>query len=450
MKPLSFVRRISTRVHLSLGLAALAVVMILSATYLGLVPDGEALTRQHRAALSETIALTTSSVLDETQPEVLEQTLAFLRKRNHGLLSIGVRAEDGQLLVDVGEHAAAWSPGPHAVSTETEVVVPVWQAGQPWGRVELRFTPLRAAGWLGHLQDPSLALSAFAFVSCFFAFMFYLKRMLRALDPSRAVPQRVRAAYDTLTEGLIVVDRSGAIVLANRSTSVMLDIEESRLIGRSPSEFGWTQADGSPIEPEALPWQRAMASRRQQRDVHLTVTNRAGARFALRANCSPILDDRGGVQALVISCQDVTELEQRGEALREAKESADAANEAKSHFLANMSHEIRTPMNAILGFTEVLRRGGLRQSGDAARHLEIIHGSGKHLLNLINDILDLSKVEAGRLEAERIAFAPHAVAHEVVQTLDERAREKGLTLALHFPQALPRTIDGDPARCARS
>ena len=111
-----------------------------------------------------------------------------------------------------------------------------------------------------------------------------------------------------------------------------------------------------------------------------------------------------------------------------------------------MSHEIRTPMNAILGFTEVLRRSGLRQSADASKHLDIIHSSGKHLLNLINDILDLSKVEAGRLEAERLPFAPHTVAHEVVQTLAERAQDKGLALDVSFAQALPAQIVGDAAR----
>ncbi len=81
-----------------------------------------------------------------------------------------------------------------------------------------------------------------------------------------------------------------------------------------------------------------------------------------------------------------------------------------------------------------------------SKHLDIIHSSGKHLLNLINDILDLSKVEAGRLEAERMPIAPHQVAHEVVLTLAERAQHKGLALTVGFPQPLPAVIEGDAAR----
>ncbi len=446
MNPFAFMRRLSTRVHLALGLSAIAVGVLLLASYLHLIPDAEALARQHRASLAETIAITTSSLLDSAEPDQLADTLAFLRGRNDGLLSLGVRAESGQLLVDIHDHAANWSAPADGISTDAQVIVPVWRDNAPWGTVELRFEPLRAPGWRGHLQDPSMRLSAFTFLVCGILFYFYLRRMLRALDPSRAVPQRVRAAYDTLTEGLVVLDHQGNIVLSNKSTSLMLGVPEPKLVGTSPSGFAWSMGDDRPPGPDELPWQRALKDKQAQRDVHLKVANADGARFSLRANCSPILDDSGGIQALVISFQDVTELEQRGVALQEAKEQADAANEAKSQFLANMSHEIRTPMNAILGFTEVLRRSGLRQSADASKHLDIIHSSGKHLLNLINDILDLSKVEAGRLEAEKIAFAPHAVANEVVQTLLERASDKGLALRLEFPQPLPATIEGDPAR----
>ncbi len=446
MNPFALMQRLSTRVHLALGLAAITVGVLLLAGYLRLVPDAEGLTRQHRAALAETIAITTSSVMDAAAPETLADTLAFLAARNAGLLSIGVRALDGILLVDVHDHARKWTAPAGAQSTDSQVIVPVWREGSQWGTVELRFTPLRAPGWLGHLDDPSLRLSAFAFFVCGVLFFFYLKRMLRALDPSRAVPQRVRAAYDTLTEGLMVLDHQGSIVLANKSTSLMLGVPESKLVGVSPSVHGWTMGDDSVPGPDALPWQRALLDKKPQRDVNLKVSSSDGTRFSLRANCSPILDDKGGIQALVISFQDVTELEQRGVALQVAKDQADAANEAKSQFLANMSHEIRTPMNAILGFTEVLRRSGLRQSGEASKHLDIIHSSGKHLLNLINDILDLSKVESGKLDAERVAIAPHTVAREVVQTLAERAADKSLSLSLHFPQALPASIEGDAAR----
>jgi PAS domain S-box-containing protein len=446
VKLFSFKGRISTRMHLALGLAALTMGAVLGAAYLGLVPDGEALTRQHRASLSETIAITVSGILDDTQPEALQQTLEFLRKRNPDILSLGVRARDGTLLVDIGGHGASWSAGPHTVSTDSEVRVPVWQAGQEWGALELRFEPLRSAGWRGYLEDPSLRLPAFVFAVCTLMFAAYLRRMLRELDPSRAVPQRVRAAYDTLTEGLLVLDKAGAIVLANKSTSLLLGVDEQGLVGHSPSEFPWTLADDSVLARGAMPWETALVSKQPQRDMHLNVTSRKGTRYSLRANCSPIMDDSGGLQALVISFQDVTELEQRGAALRAAKEQADAANEAKSQFLANMSHEIRTPMNAILGFTEVLRRGGARNAADTAKHLDIIHSSGKHLLNLINDILDLSKVEAGRLEAERMPVAPHHIAREVVRTLAERAQQKGLALDLLFDQPLPATIEGDPAR----
>jgi PAS domain S-box-containing protein len=446
VNPLNWLRRLPARVHLAMGLASIAVGIVLGASYLGLVPDGHALVRAHRVALAETLALTASALLDEEQPEPLRETLAFLRERNPDLLSLGIRAHSGTLLVDLNQHAVQWSASAGEASTDGEVQVPVWQAGQPWGQVELRFEPLQADGWRGYWQDPSLRLSAFVMLLGLLLFYLYLGRMLRELDPTRAVPQRVRVAYDTLTEGLIVIDPQGAIVLANTSTATMLGVDASWLTARSPSEFSWTLSDGSVVAPQHLPWQRALDNHQPQRDVHLHVSSVDGRAYALRANCSPLLDDNARLQAVVISFQDVTELEQRGAALQVAKEEADAANEAKSQFLANMSHEIRTPMNAILGFTEVLRRTGIKGSADADKHLEIIHSSGRHLLKLINDILDLSKVEAGQLDAEQVDLQPHLVARDVLQTLGERANDKGLALRLVCATAVPQTLIGDPVR----
>jgi CheY-like chemotaxis protein/nitrogen-specific signal transduction histidine kinase len=163
-------------------------------------------------------------------------------------------------------------------------------------------------------------------------------------------------------------------------------------------------------------------------------------------NCSPVAGGDGKPGGVLVSFDDVTQLEENKVELRKAKEEAEAANRAKSDFLANMSHEIRTPMNAILGFTEVLKRGWGKSEREARKHLDTIHSSGKHLIELINDILDLSKVEAGRMEVERIDCEPHLVIREVVKVLQARAREKGVTLAFEAATPLPAKIQSDPGR----
>jgi signal transduction histidine kinase/CheY-like chemotaxis protein len=131
--------------------------------------------------------------------------------------------------------------------------------------------------------------------------------------------------------------------------------------------------------------------------------------------------------------------------LKRAKEAAESANRFKSAFFANISHEIRTPLTAINGFAELLlspRRTEEERQSDA----RVIRRNGEHLLTLINDILDLSKIEAGKMSVERIGCSPAGTISEVCSMLRQRATEKGLTLDVNFEGPIPKLVQTDPTR----
>ena len=138
------------------------------------------------------------------------------------------------------------------------------------------------------------------------------------------------------------------------------------------------------------------------------------------------------------------ELEMQRDELQTARATAEAASRAKSEFLANMSHEIRTPMNAILGFADLLRKDQTKATvTDAAN---TISRNGQHLLAILNDVLDLSKIEAGKFEVEPRACAPRAIIEEVASLMRVRATEKGLALNIDIAPDVPEAISSDPTR----
>jgi signal transduction histidine kinase len=138
-------------------------------------------------------------------------------------------------------------------------------------------------------------------------------------------------------------------------------------------------------------------------------------------------------------------LVQREQQLSEARDAAEAANRAKSTFLASMSHELRTPLNAILGYTQLLR-GNRELPAESRRQLEVIHQSGDHLAGMINEVLDLAKVEAGRIELSAQPFSLNRLLALLTEIFSLRAAQKGLGFALHTAPGVPEFVTGDEAR----
>lgn len=158
----------------------------------------------------------------------------------------------------------------------------------------------------------------------------------------------------------------------------------------------------------------------------------------------PIFDHEKKFVGFIGSCIDITELKQTEKELQDAKEKAEAANHAKSEFLANVSHEIRTPMNSILGFSEILMKELTHEKNK--RYVSFIQASGKTLLTLINDILDLSKIEAGKINIQFKEIDLQIVMNDLRNIFNEKIKEKNIRLIIQLAPTVPNYIILDEIR----
>jgi PAS domain S-box-containing protein len=237
-------------------------------------------------------------------------------------------------------------------------------------------------------------------------------------------------------EGIYGLDPDGLTTFANPAALAMLGFSEEELIGKPQHRMiHHSYADGSTYPKEVCLIYKALRDGQVHYCDSEVFWKKDGTSFPVAYTCTPILRD-GKPDGVVVVFQEISE--------RKRRERADAANQAKSRFLANMSHEIRTPMNGVIGMNQLLLETDL--TAEQRRYVEVAQHSGRTLLALIDDILDLSKIEAGKVVLTNLRFNLNHTIEEVVQLLRVQATAKGLLLNVRISPEIPDTLRGDAHR----
>jgi PAS domain S-box-containing protein len=273
------------------------------------------------------------------------------------------------------------------------------------------------------------------------------ERMLVALQQAtrhqRETSGRLSTTFWSMAEGLVVQSPTGRIIDANPAAEQILGLSRDQMLGRTSMDPTWRtiREDGTPYPGEEHPAMLTLRTGREQRGVVMGIQHADGQVRWISVNSVPQRDELGIVAGVVVTFSDITRQ-------RELTEQARAASKSKSEFLANMSHEIRTPMTAILGFADLLLEDGDISRAPATRvqTIETIRRNGEHLLSVINDILDLSKIESGRLTVEHLPVDLHHKLSGCIDLMRIRAEAKSLTLRLEYATPIPRVIVCDPTR----
>lgn len=255
---------------------------------------------------------------------------------------------------------------------------------------------------------------------------------IKVLRDAKLMEARFRDLLESTPDGIVMANPTGHIVIANSQAERLFGYEAGELRGRSvdallPERYRQAHV-GHRSNYFLQPRKRAMGS-----GLDLAGLRKDGTEFPIEISLSPLRTEES---AFVMSAiRDISERKRFEKALQEKNQELANANQAKDRFLAGMSHELRTPLNAIIGFTGTLLMklpGPLND--EQQKQLRTVQSSARHLLALINDLLDVSKIEAGKAT---LTFEPVdcvAVAHEVAATLRPQADDKGLELTIHTPE----------------
>lgn len=255
----------------------------------------------------------------------------------------------------------------------------------------------------------------------------------------------LQGIVSTSAAGLLVLDETGTFIFANDACEQVLGLPVSDLVGQRYDSPHWrvTDLEGRPQPVEDMPYTRVRHTGENVTNNRIAMYSDSGRRY-ISVNAAPIRSDTGASDRVLYAVSDVTALVEAEQAREAALAEAHRANETKSNFLANMSHELRTPLNGVLGITEILSE----TTRDPAQRqlIDILRESGQLLMSIIDDLLDMTRIEANALQLEQIPFSLADLARRTEEVHTLRASEKKLSFSVVLEDPLHQPRLGDPHR----
>lgn len=427
--------------RISFALVLLTISLLLIADLLDFAPSERRAELKARQAISEALAIQFTTLASLNKSEI-NTTLKSIVKRNNEIISAGIRDVNHVLVFEIGNHAKQWGDYNKQGSTATNLMVPLLEKGKMWGAIEIKFTPLDTDKFPKLLNNTIYKLIIFVFVVGFFAFLVFMLKTLRQLDPLAVIPGRVTAAFDTFAEGVLILDQQEQIVLVNKAFAEKTGQLPHKLIGTKASALNWKFNLDEQINP-VYPWSITHQNNVEEHSKLLKLVLPSGELIKFAANCAPIFNGKQEYQGVLVSFDDITELEEKNALLEDInsqlsmKEAEAKERNKELHYLAT-----RDPLTGCLNRRAFYEAFGIefkkaKQSGAELScimadidHFKRVndnygHSTGDDVIKLLADILQANtrKVDlVGRYGGEEFCVVLPGLSIDEAVSVAERIR----------------------------
>jgi diguanylate cyclase (GGDEF)-like protein len=318
---------ITPPVRLSIGLVCLTISILLFADLVGVLPDTVESELGARKKVVESLAVQLSVAASENETAIISQTLRSLVERNDDVLTAALRGPKDELIASVGPHEEQWANWSDHLSTDTNAVVPIYKGADRWGTAEVSFAAILPRGVIDSaMTHPVTRLLGFIAVVGFAAYLVFLRRNLRHLDPSAVIPDRVKRTLDVLSEGVVILDSRGRVVLANSNFAIPLGVDTNQLLGVLLDSLNWIDKS-SGLMPNRTPWTESIDQSRPVKGAALELAPRGQTSKIYAINSSPILGEDGERRGVIVTFDDITELERKNQQLEDTVSALEATQE---------------------------------------------------------------------------------------------------------------------------